>query len=71
MFAFAGDFYGKTRSIKLINFHITVVFIVILMEIRRTKIKDEFFLLCRGHSIRPGQCAIAGVESRHHAAGGT
>ena len=31
MFAFAGDFYGKTRSIKLINIHIKIVFNIIFI----------------------------------------
>ena len=33
MFAFAGDFYGKTRSIELINIHIKIVFNIIVIEI--------------------------------------
>ena len=33
MFAFTGNFYGKTRSPKLSNFNIKVVFIIKLIEI--------------------------------------
>ena len=62
LLAFAGDFYGKTRSIQLIHYHIKIIFIIILIEIRQinvylignlfyninsTKISNQLFYLLR------------------------